>query len=40
MNCDFISQVHRLCVFASGSAMTVILKFVTSINVSCLHFGQ
>lgn len=25
---------------ASGSLMTVTCKFVTSINVSCLHFGQ
>ena len=25
---------------ASGSLMTVICKFLASINVSCLHFGQ
>lgn len=34
------SQIHWLCVCASGSLMTVICKFVASINVSCLHFGQ
>ena len=38
-NCDFISQVHRLCVLASGST-TVIFCFVTLITLSCLHFGQ
>ena len=37
--CDFISQVHRLCVLASGST-TVIFCFVTLITLSCLHFGQ
>ena len=37
---DFISQVHRLCVCASGSVMTIIRKFFTSIKASCLHFGQ
>lgn len=31
---------YRLCVYASGSLITVILRFFTLINVSCLHFGQ
>ena len=39
MNDDY-SLVHRLCVYASGSVMTVICKFFALINVSCLHFGQ
>ena len=26
--------------YASGSVMTVICKLLTSIKVSCLHFGQ
>ena len=34
------SQVHRLCVCASGSLITVILKFFRLIKFSCLHFGQ
>ena len=38
-NCDF-SQVHRLCVFASGSLITVMCNSLTSINISFLHFGQ
>lgn len=35
-----ISQVHRLCVYASGSLMTVICNFFAFIKVSFLHFGQ
>ena len=38
-NCD-VSQVHRLCVCASGSLIIVILNSSTLISVSCLHFGQ
>ena len=38
-DCDY-SQVHRLCVCASGSLMTVICSSFTSIKLSCLHFGQ
>ena len=38
-NCDY-SQIHRLCVFASGFLMIVICKFFVSIKLSCLHFGQ
>lgn len=38
-DCDY-SQVHRLCVFASGSLMTVICKSFALIRVSFLHFGQ
>ena len=34
------SQVHRLCVFAAGSLMTVMCKCSASIKHSCLHFGQ
>lgn len=34
------SQVHRLCVYVSGSLMTVIFCCCTSISVSCLHLGQ
>ena len=37
---EIISPVHRLCVFASGSLMTVICKFFASIKLSCLHLGQ
>lgn len=37
--CDY-SQVHRLCVFASGSVITVTLNCFISIKFSCLHFGQ
>ena len=35
-----ISQVHRLCVYASGSLMTVMCSFSASIKHSRLHFGQ
>ena len=38
-DCDY-SQVHRLCVCASGSLMTVICSSFAFIKVSCLHFGQ
>lgn len=31
---------YRLCVCASGSLRTVILKSFTVIKFSCLHFGQ
>ncbi len=34
------SQVHRLCVCASGSLITDIFICRTFIRVSCLHFGQ
>ena len=34
------SQVHRLCVYASGSLMTVILFCCAATSVSCLHFEQ
>ena len=34
------SQVHRLCVYASGSLMTVTTNFFASIRNSRLHFGQ
>ena len=37
---EVISQVHRLCVYASGSLMTVICNFFAFIKVSFLHFGQ
>ena len=41
MYCDFYtSQIHRLCVFASGSFITDIFICWTFIRVSCLHFGQ
>ena len=36
----FISCCYRLCVYASGSLITVILNFVTFISDTCLHFGQ
>ena len=39
MNND-CSTAHRLCVYASGSLMTVICKSFISIKTSCLHFGQ
>lgn len=32
--------LHKFIGSASGSVMTVICKFITSIKVSCLHFGQ
>ena len=36
-----ISQsFYRLCVFASGSVITVTLNCFISIKFSCLHFGQ
>ena len=35
-----ISQIHRLCVYASGSFFTDIFICFTSIKVSCLHLGQ
>ena len=38
-DCDY-SQVHRLCVFAAGSLMTVMCKCSALIKHSCLHFGQ
>ena len=31
---------YRLCVFASGSVITVTLNCFISIKFSCLHFGQ
>ena len=31
---------YRLCVYASGSLITVILNCVILIRVTCLHFGQ
>ena len=33
-------QGRRLCVYASGSLMTVIFCCCASISVSCLHLGQ
>ena len=39
-NCDFIAQVHRLCVYASGSVITVTFNCWTLIICSRLHFGQ
>ena len=36
----FFSCCYRLCVYASGSLITVILNFVTFISDTCLHFGQ
>ena len=38
-DCDY-SQVHRLCVCASGSLIIDTLSCRTLISVSCLHFGQ
>ena len=40
MTYEVISQVHRLCVYASGSLITDIFSSLTHISVSCLHFGQ
>lgn len=40
MTYEVISQVHRLCVYASGSLMTVICNSFALIKVSRLHFGQ
>ena len=34
------SQVHRLCVCASGSFITTTFNDFTLIKLSCLHFGQ
>ena len=34
------SQVHRLCVYASGSLMTTICNCFAWIKLSRLHFGQ
>lgn len=31
---------YRLCVYASGSLITVVFRCLTFIKVSCLHFGQ
>ena len=31
---------YRLCVYASGSVITVVLNCFTLIIISCLHFGQ
>ena len=31
---------YRLCVYASGSLITVVFNFVTLISVICLHLGQ
>ena len=31
---------YRLCVCASGSVITDVIKLITLISVSCLHFGQ
>ncbi len=38
-DCD-CSQVHRLCIFVSGSLIMVIIPCFTLIRLSCLHFGQ
>ena len=35
-----IATGYRLCVFASGSVITDVVKLITLIRVSCLHFGQ
>lgn len=40
MTYEVISQVHRLCVYASGSLMTFTFNSSTSIKPSNLHFGQ
>lgn len=41
-NCEILSTHLFIgsAAQASGSLMTVTCKFATSINVSCLHFGQ
>ena len=41
-NCEILSTHLFIgsAAQASGSLMTVTCKFVASINVSCLHFGQ
>lgn len=39
-NCDFISQVHRLCVLASGTSAFVIFSCFAFINVCLWHLGQ
>ena len=39
-NLVILSQVHRLCVYASGSLMTATSCCCTEISVSCLHLGQ
>jgi hypothetical protein len=38
-NCDYLTS-YRLCVFASGSLITVIFSSRKLIKVSCLHLGQ
>ena len=35
-----LPQIHRLCVYASGSLMTFTFNSSTSIKPSNLHFGQ
>ena len=40
MSISINSQVHRLCVCASGSLTTDIFICWTLVSVSCLHFGQ
>ena len=39
-NCDFIAQVHRLCVLASGTSAFVIFSCFAFINVCLWHLGQ
>ena len=39
-NCDFISQVHRLCVLASGTSAFVIFSCFAFIKVCLWHLGQ
>lgn len=39
-NYSFMTVNHRLCVFASGSLITVICSSFASIKLSRLHFGQ
>lgn len=40
MHYEKISQVHRLCVYATGSLTTVIFNLLTLIRLSLLHLGQ
>ena len=39
MNCD-LPQIHRLCVYASGSLIMDVLNCLTLTIVSRLHLGQ
>ena len=40
INVGLLATGYRLCVYASGSLITVVWNCLTVIRVSCLHLGQ